>query len=68
VFEVEMYYGFKENYRSITDTFYVFDYVRGCFGFQFRNKNDADIMKLKIGSNSQSLEDFQIVRKHNIEE
>lgn len=37
-FEIEMYYGFGENYRMITNTLYAFDYPRGIIAFMFRNK------------------------------
>ena len=54
--EVEIYYGFQANYRSLTDTLYVFDYPKGSIAFEFRNKLEADIMKIKINSQCPSME------------
>ena len=51
-FEVELYYGFINKYKMINPTFYVFDYPLGIIGFLFRSKEDADIMKSRIASNS----------------
>lgn len=52
VFEVELYYGFYENYKAVSDTFYTFEYPRGLIGLLYKDKDDADIMKIKIKSAS----------------
>ena len=52
VFEVELYYGFYENYKMVSNNFYTFEYPRGLIGIMYRNQDDADIMKLKIKSAS----------------
>lgn len=57
-FEIEMYYGFGENYRMITNTLYAFDYPRGIIAFMFRNKQQADIFAIKIKSSAPSMKDY----------
>lgn len=52
VFEIELYYGFSQHYKMQNTTFYTFEYPRGVIGILYRNKDDADIMKLKINSAS----------------
>lgn len=67
VFEVELYYGFYDNYKLINPTFYVFEYNQGLIGLQYRNKDDADIMNIKIKSNSPPMSDFDLLKKKRIE-
>ena len=57
-FEVEIYYGFQESYRMIRDGLYIFDYPRGSIAFQFRNKEEGEIMKTKIFNICPSLQEF----------
>ena len=66
--EVEIYYGFQKNYRSVTDTLFLFDYPKGSIAFEFRSKLEADIMKLKIDSQCPSMEEYERVKQRNIEE
>ena len=65
VFEVEIYYGFQQNYRMIRDDLYIFDYLRGSIAFQFRTKEEGEVMKLKINSNCPSLEEYEEAKKKN---
>lgn len=65
-FEVEIYYGFQESYRMIKDGLYVFDYPRGSIAFQFRNKDEGEIIRAKIFSMCPSLQEFEEVRKRNL--
>jgi hypothetical protein len=57
-FEVEIYYGFQESYRMIRDGIYVFDYPRGSIAFQFRNKEEGEIIKNKIFTMCPSLHEY----------
>ena len=66
--EVEIYYGFQKSYRNLTDTLYIFDYPKGSIAFEFRNKLEADIMKMKIDSQCPSLEEYEKIKQRNIEE
>ena len=36
----------------VSGTFYTFEYPRGIIGILYRNKDDADIMKIKLKSAS----------------
>ena len=66
-FEIELYYGFADNYRMVTNSLWAFDYPRGIIAFQFRNKMDADIMAIKIKSASPSMKAYEEIRKEKIE-
>ena len=66
-FEVELYYGFADNYRKVTDTLWAFDYPRGIIAFMFRSKQDADVMALKVKSASPKMEEYEKIRKERIE-
>lgn len=68
VFEVELYYGFSQNYKMLNSTFYTFEYPRGLIGIMYRNKDDADIMKLKINSASPPMSEYEEIKKKRIEE
>lgn len=48
LFEVELYYGLKSQYKRRSDVFHTFEYPRGVIGFLFKSKSDADLMALKI--------------------
>ena len=50
VFEVELYYGFINHYKMISEAFYVFQYPMGLVGLLFKSKDDADVIKMKISS------------------
>lgn len=63
VFEVELYYGFISNYRMVTSTFYIFEYPRGIIGFLFKNKEDGDMMKVKLQSVSPKMEEYEDIKK-----
>ena len=39
----------------MTATFYTFEYTQGLIGFLFRNQTDAEIMAVKIKTNSPKL-------------
>lgn len=56
-FEVELYYDFATYYQKLDDKFYYFDYPVGRIGFLFRNKEDADIMQLKIKYEAPTIKD-----------
>ena len=47
---MELYYDFANHYQKLDDKFYYFDYPVGSVGLLFRNKEEADIMALKIKS------------------
>jgi hypothetical protein len=65
--EVEVYYGFQRCYRALTESLYMFEYPKGSIAFQFRNGTDAELMKLKIFANCPSLEEYEQVKKRNLE-
>lgn len=68
VFEIELYYGFYQNYKMITSTFYIFQYTQGLIGLLFRNQTDAEIMSVKIKSNSPKIAEFQEIKKKRVRE
>lgn len=42
----------------ITETLYQFDYPKGTFALQFKNKDDADLMKVKIMTQAPKQKEF----------
>ena len=49
----------------IREGLYLFDYPRGSVAFQFRNKEEGEIIRMKIKSNCPSLEEYEEIRKKN---
>ena len=51
----------------VTETLYIFDYLTdGIIGFQFYNKQDADIMYLKIKSVAPKVSELRELQKDKI--
>ena len=68
VFEVELYYGFAKHYKMISSTFYTFEYPRGMIGLLFRNKDEAELMKVKIQTSAPQMKEFDELKKKRVEE
>lgn len=50
----------------VTSTFYAFEYNQGIVGLLFRNQLEADIMNIKIKSNSPKLAEFEEIKKRKV--
>jgi hypothetical protein len=66
-FECELFYDFQNNYRPLTETLYIFDYTRGSIAFQFRNKQEAELMAMKIKSQCPTKEEYEALKRSNLE-
>ena len=52
----------------VSPTFYIFEYPRGAIGLLFKNKEDAELMKVKIESSAQLMKDYEEIRRRRMEE
>lgn len=68
VFEVELYYGFGNEYKQRTPVFYTFEYPRGVIGFLFKNEEEAQIFCVKVKSQAPSMDKYNEIRAKKIEE
>ena len=50
----------------VREGLYLFDYPRGSLAFQFRNKEEGEIFRVKIFSNCPSLQEFEEIKRRNL--
>jgi hypothetical protein len=51
----------------VKEGLYVFDYPRGSIAFQFRNKEEGEIFRVKIASSCPSMQEFEEIKKRELE-